>query len=132
MTEKSLKKFDEAYVKKHADEVTEKDIQVVVDHSEEIEKSFLGRGPFGEFVEEIILGLALVKDFATRRYRKVPFWVIGALVIMYLYVMNPIDIIPDFIIGLGQVDDLLVIALCLSMVRQEIAHYKVWRECNGG
>ena len=47
---------------------------------------------------------------------------------MLLYVANPIDLIPDFLIGIGQIDDVIVVALCLMLVRQEIHEYKYWRE----
>lgn len=30
------------------------------------------------------------------------------LVILFVYLVLPVDIIPDFIIGLGQVDDIVV------------------------
>ncbi len=120
--------LDPEYVRAHAEEVSETEIQAVVRQQDEIERKFIGRGPFGHFVEEILLGLGLVRDFATGRYKKVPYWVIGALVFMYLYLLNPVDVIPDYILGIGQVDDLIVVTVCLMMVRQDIAHYKDWRD----
>ncbi len=130
MNEKKNKKLDESFIQKQAEKVTESDIQDIVNRSEEIEHKFLGNGPLGEFVEEALLALALVKDYAIGRYRKIPYWAIGALVFMYMYVFSPIDIIPDYIIGIGQIDDLAVVALCLTMVRQEVHHYKLWREAH--
>ena len=47
---------------------------------------------------------------------------------MLLYVANPVDLIPDFLIGVGLIDDLIVVTICLLMVRQEIHEYKHWRE----
>ncbi|MEK6701060.1 MAG: YkvA family protein [Planctomycetota bacterium] len=40
--------------------------------------------------------------------------VIGCLA----YVMSPIDLVPDFIPGLGQLDDLTVIALTVRALRR--------------
>ena len=120
--------IDEAYIKAKAEEVTENDLRYVQEHEEEIRGRFLGKGPFGKFVEEIILAIALVKDYATGNYRKLPYWAIGAIVFMLLYVANPMDLIPDFLIGVGQIDDLIVVTICLLMVRQEIHEYKHWRE----
>ncbi len=121
-------KIDEAYIKAKAEHVTERDVLYVQEHEEEIRGRFLGKGPLGKFVEEIILAIALVKDYATGKYRKLPYWAIGAIVFMLLYVANPVDLIPDFLIGVGQIDDLIVVAICLLMVRQEIHEYKYWRE----
>jgi len=120
--------IDEAYIKDRAEKVTERDIEFVREHEEEIRGRFLGKGPLGKFVEEVLLGIALVKDYALGRYRKVPYWAIGAIVFMLLYVLSPVDLIPDVLIGIGQVDDVLVVTLCLMLVRQEIHQYKSWWE----
>ena len=120
--------INEAFIKEKAEKVSEEDIQYVVDHSEDIAESFVGRGPLGKFVEELMLALTIVKDYATGRYRKVPFWAIGAIVFMLLYVANPMDIIPDFLIGIGQIDDVIVITLCLLLIRQELHEYKEWKD----
>ena len=121
-------KIDEAYIKAKAEQVTERDVLYVQEHEEEIRGRFLGKGPLGKFVEEIFLAIALVKDYATGTYRKLPYWAIGAIVFMLLYVANPVDLIPDFLIGIGQIDDVIVVTLCLVLVRQEIHEYKDWRE----
>ncbi len=120
--------IDEAYIKARAEQVTERDLLYVQEHEEEIRGRFLGNGPLGKFIEEILLAIALVKDYATGKYRKLPYWAIGAIVFMLLYVVNPIDLIPDFLIGIGQIDDLIVVTLCLLVVRQEIHEYKFWRD----
>src|SRR3982750_4884841 len=43
--------------------------------------------------------------------KRVPTWMKLLLAIPFLYVLSPIDIIPDFILGLGQLDDLGIILL---------------------
>lgn len=119
--------LNEDFIKEKAEKVTDTDIQYVVDHSEDIADSFVGRGPLGKFIEEILLALSIVKDYAIGRYRKIPYWAVGAIVFMLLYVGNPVDIIPDFLLGVGQIDDVIVITLCLMMIRQELHEYKRWR-----
>lgn len=125
---KDVPQIDEAFIRKQAEKVSDTDIEFVSEHSEEIEQSFIGRGPIGKFVEELILALSIIKDYATGDYRKIPYWAIAALVFMILYVANPVDIIPDFLIGIGQIDDLIVISICLLMVRQELHEYRDWKQ----
>lgn len=122
-----MTKIDETYIKKKAEHVSEDDIRYVVEHKDEIAETFVGRGPFGRFIEEILLALYMVVDFGRGRYRKIPYWAIAAVVFMLLYVGNPVDVIPDFLIGIGQIDDVIVITLCLLMVRQELHNYKAWK-----
>ena len=47
------------------------------------------------------------------RDRRTPFIAKALLWIAFLYVVWPIDLIPDFIPVLGQLDDLVVLVFCL-------------------
>lgn len=44
------------------------------------------------------------------------------------YLVIPIDIIPDFILGLGLLDDATVLGLALGLIRREIAAFVRWEE----
>jgi uncharacterized membrane protein YkvA (DUF1232 family) len=119
-----------AILTKEAQHVTEEDVDKILAKSEEIRARFETGGPLGKFVDDFKLLLAVVRDYATGRYRKIPFWTIAAIVAGLLYVLNPFDLIPDFIPFFGQVDDAAVIAACLLMVRQDLHRYKKWKIAN--
>lgn len=123
----ALTKIDEDFIRKSAAKITEEDIRHVDEHAEEIKSRVLGKGPLGTFVEELLLTLGLVKDYITGAYRKIPYWAIAAVAFMFLYIANPMDMIPDFIIGIGQLDDVAVVSICLILVRQEIYAYRAWK-----
>jgi uncharacterized membrane protein YkvA (DUF1232 family) len=116
-----------AIVTKEAERVTEQDVEKVLAKSEEIRKRFETGGPLGKFVDDFKLLIAVVQDYAKGRYRKIPFWTVAAIVGALLYVLNPLDLIPDFIPLVGQIDDAAVIAACLLMVRQDLQKYKRWK-----
>jgi len=107
--------------------VTDQDIEKVLDKSEEIRKRFETGGPLGKFVEDFKLLMAVVKDYRRGKYRKIPFWTVAAIVGALLYVLNPLDLIPDFIPLVGQIDDAAIVAACLLMVRQDLHKYKKWK-----
>ena len=41
---------------------------------------------------------------------------------------SPIDLIPDYIIGIGQIDDAAVVGFCLYLLRKDLRKYKEWME----
>jgi len=127
---KVTKKQAEAELKKGAKNVTEDDLKKVLDKRDEIEQKFKGNGPLGRFVADMKLLFSIIKDYASGEYRKIPFWSIAAIVAALLYVLSPIDLIPDFIPVIGLVDDALVVAACLAMVEQDMHDYKDWKTKN--
>jgi len=116
-----------AIVKRDAERVTDQDIEKVLDKSEDIRRQFESEGPLRKFVDDFKLLMALVKDYWHGKYRRIPFWTIAAITAALLYVLNPFDLIPDFIPGLGQIDDAAVVAACLLLVRQDLQKYKRWK-----
>jgi uncharacterized membrane protein YkvA (DUF1232 family) len=57
------------------------------------------------------------------RDKKVPFLKKGLIFASLLYFILPTDIVPDFIIGLGWLDDATVAAFIWNAVRSEVGDY---------
>jgi uncharacterized membrane protein YkvA (DUF1232 family) len=120
-------RIDERFVAEGAEKVSEDDVGKVVANAEVIGKK-LATGALGRLLEDAKLLLSLVRDYWSREYRAVPYWVIGAAAFALLYVLAPIDLIPDAIPVIGLVDDAAVVSACLAMVRQELAKYAAWKD----
>lgn len=114
-------------LKKGAEKVTEEDIKKVIDSADEIKKKFKLKGPLGRFIKDVKLMISLVQDYWNGSYREIPWWSITAVVTALLYVLNPIDLIPDFIPVAGYIDDAMVVTACLLMVEQQLAEYEAWK-----
>ena len=123
-----LNKPDEEYVKEGAQNVTEKDVEKVINKSEEIQKKFSARGPLARFIEDGQLLLAIVRDYWAGAYRQVPYGVIASIVFALIYVLNPFDLVPDMLPIIGQVDDVAVLGACLMLVEQDLRKYKDWKQ----
>ncbi|MDN5566348.1 MAG: DUF1232 domain-containing protein [Psychrobacter sp.] len=80
------------------------------------------------YAKDLLLLFSLAKDYYQGNYRDVPYKTISAAVVGLLYVINPIDIIPDFIPFIGQVDDALVLGFCLKLIEKDLLKYKNWKE----
>ena len=80
-----------------------------------------------EFVEAVKLLFFMLKDFVTGNYREIPIRTILAITGTLLYILNPFDFIPDFIPGVGYLDDAGIIAVCLTAIKADIDKYKEFK-----
>ena len=80
------------------------------------------------YAKDLLLLMSLVKDYYQGNYRNIPYKTISAAVVGLLYVLNPIDIIPDFIPFIGHIDDALVLKFCLKMIDKDLTKYKKWKD----
>ncbi len=125
-------KADEDFIKEGAEKITDRDVEKVVDKSEEINQKFSSRGPLKRFVEDGKLLIALVKDYRAGGYRQAPFGIIAAIVFSLIYVFNPFDLMPDVLPFIGAVDDAAVVGACLLLVEKDLKKYRNWLERGSG
>lgn len=79
-----------------------------------------------EIWEELKLLLELIKDWMKGDYKELSKSSVIMVIIGLLYLVNPFDIIPDFLIG-GFIDDLGVIAYVIKKTSDELNLYKKWK-----
>ena len=75
--------------------------------------------------------MSLIRSYVKKEYTDIPIGSILAIISALIYFVSPIDIVPDFIPGVGYVDDALVIAACLKLVESDVQEYIKWRKANG-
>ena len=96
-----------------------------------MQKANRNRGALENVWDDLMALFRLVWAWVTREYTDVPWatlgWIIGAIV----YFVNPFDVIPDFIPGLGYVDDAAVLAWVMNSVRKDVQHFRDWEQSKG-
>ena len=73
----------------------------------------------GETLAIVPTMISLVRSYSKKEYTEIPFGTIIAIVCALIYVLSPIDLIPD---------DVLMIASCLKWVQDDIKEYENWRD----
>jgi len=119
---------DEEFVKEGAKKMTDKDVEKVVEKSEEIKKKFTPYGPLKRFIDDAKLLIAMVKDYWRKIYRQTPYGTISAIVFTLIYILNPFDLVPDVLPVIGQLDDASVLTACLMLIERDLKQYRKWKE----
>jgi uncharacterized membrane protein YkvA (DUF1232 family) len=80
-----------------------------------------------EITSKFLLIARLLKAQATGKYQ-LPARVIIILLAAIIYFINPIDLIPDFIPGLGLTDDLAVLTWVYRVAADELERFEEWEK----
>ncbi len=122
--------IDADFVSRGAARITEKDVERVAKNADSIGRKFQRGGPLGRFLDDAGLLLGVIRDYASGRYRVIPWWALAAIAFALLYVLNPIDIVPDALPFIGVLDDAAVVGICLKLVEQQLHEYQQWKTRN--
>ena len=84
------------------------------------------RGLLADLADDAMTLTAMVKDYAAGSYREVPQKSIFAAAAALLYILNPIDLIPDIVPGLGLMDDAAVLTMVVKAIQSDVHAYRGW------
>lgn len=80
-----------------------------------------------EYYRDFVDLFSLLQDWYKGRYKDVPWLVISSVGGALVYVLSPIDLIPDFLPFVGYLDDAAVFAALLKYVRTDLRKYRDWK-----
>lgn len=112
--------------------VTDDDVARALDNREPIMGKVLGSRHLAGFLNDIELLFCMIRDHCAKRYREVPWNTIAGVTATLLYILNPFDVIPDFIPGVGYIDDGMVVMLAMKLAGRDIERYRRWRNQSSG
>ena len=94
-------------------------------------KNIIKAGLLARLFQNLKLLLPLVRDYWKGNYRDVSLKSVVIFLVGLVYIISPIDIIPDYIIGLGQIDDVAILGLSLYFLEKDLIKYKRWKDRQG-
>lgn len=83
-------------------------------------------GPFAAVLEDFRALIRLVVAYARGHYRAIPVDALVIVVAGLIYVVSPVDLIPDAIVGVGLLDDAAVVGWVIKTVRGELDAFREW------
>ena len=118
--------FDNLY--KKAERIITSDSKV----SELLDEVFLKIGESSEAfykVQDSVIALSrMLSAWMKGDYRNISTKSIIAVVAALIYFVNPLDLIPDFIPVIGQLDDIFVLGYLIKTLNKEIERFMAWEK----
>ena len=110
-----------------ADKVGEEDVKEMLGKEDEIKRLFKRVKVLAKYCNDLCEIFELLRDRVAGVYRETPWTTIAALTGALIYVLSPIDLILDFIPGIGFLDDVIVIGLAIKLAQPDLEKYRVWK-----
>ena len=85
-------------------------------------------GGLAKFLDDVVMYFQMLGDFFNGTYKDIPIGTIAAIIGTLLYVLSPIDLIPDFLPVVGYLDDAAMLALCLNFTKIDVDRYRAFKE----
>jgi uncharacterized membrane protein YkvA (DUF1232 family) len=88
-------------------------------------------GLLSRLARDFRLLFSLFRDYWKGNYRDVSLFSIFLFAIAAAYVLSPFDFLSDFVPVLGQIDDALLLLLCLYLLEKDLYKYREWKNKKG-
>ena len=119
--------IDEEYVEEEITKINDGDVDVVMNNQKEISEKLVNSSLLKKYAELGKIMLGMLADYRKGIYTKLPLFTIAAIAFAFLYLLNPFDIIPDFIPGVGYIDDMAVFTFALRFIESDLHKYLDWK-----
>jgi uncharacterized membrane protein YkvA (DUF1232 family) len=90
----------------------------------------VGAGPLTPIKKDVQTLLRLMRAYGEGRYRQVSGKNLALAGLGLLYLVSPLDVVPDFLPG-GLADDAAVIGFILRKLRRELVAFEAWERAQG-
>ena len=131
MKKKTINKAQaKAVLGEYADKVGADDVNNVLGKEDEIKKLFKRVKVLARYLNDLCDIFELLRDRVTGRYKEIPWRTIAALTGALIYALSPIDLLLDFIPGIGFLDDAIVIGLAVKLAQPDLDKYREWKEAS--
>ncbi|MBN1440005.1 MAG: DUF1232 domain-containing protein [Anaerolineales bacterium] len=90
------------------------------------------KGPLLEVWKYLRALFRLMRSYLKREYTSIPWGSMALVVIAVIYFVALVDVLPDFVPGVGYIDDAAVIAFVVSQIRVDLDAFLRWESARGG
>ncbi len=107
--------------------LNEQDVEKLLKKSNEILEKVSKSDKLIRYINQIELLIRMLKDYITKEYPQLPWKTFVSVGAALLYIVMPMDVIPDFIPGVGLLDDVFVFTTVWKLVEEDVKEYAAWK-----
>ena len=85
----------------------------------------------GKRASDLAVLLSMLRAYIKKQYTDVSLSTILLGIAGLIYVVNPMDVVPEYILGVGLLDDAAILGIILQAMHMDLNKYKKWQEENG-
>ena len=112
---------------KRAKNMTRDDIADVLGKEGKAKTMVEKAGFLSQYWDDIKTSFALIRDWFNGSYDKVPTRMIVSLAGALIYLVSPLDLIPDWVPMAGFVDDAAILAFVFQLSKVDLNAYREWK-----
>ena len=93
---------------------------------EALSKAYRNRTQLKSVWEDLMAVCRMLKAWSKGDYQSVPWKTIVLSLGTIIYFLNPFDVAPDFIPGVGYLDDAVVLGFVVNSIKKELERFLRW------
>ena len=113
---------------KRAENMTREDIADVLGKEGKAKTIVEKAGFLSQYWNDIKTSFSLIRDWFSGTYDKVPARLIVSLAGALIYLVSPLDLIPDWVPMAGLVDDAAILAFVFQLSKVDLNVYRQWKK----
>ena len=103
------------------------DLDQILEKSARILEKVLSNETFSREIHKVRILIRMLSDYRKGDYKEVPWNTVAAIGVALLYILMPIDLIPDVIPIVGFTDDIAMLLFVWKMVMKDVKDYVRWK-----
>lgn len=119
-------KITEEFIEEKSKDVSEDDIKKLNKKKRRLQK-ILSLKAFSDQKKKLKLFIEILRNYQKGEYKEIPWRSITAISFTLLYIVNPLDVVPDVLPFVGYVDDLSVFMALLSLAEKDLDEFETWK-----
>ena len=92
------------------------------------EKAAQKRRSFNQILRDLELMFCLLRAWASGRYTVAPWKSVVSILAAVIYFLNPFDVLPDMLPGVGFIDDAFVIGFVFESFKTDLKRFLEWEK----